>query len=112
MKIENYVVKEISEFVWDGFCDPAGVGVNIFNILDGASLVGVQLTEAQKNSVLSHVNDFGEWTSDDEEVRDLIAAATDCKDYEKMFSWLAFVVGDITADELVKNWKLEAQAKN
>ena len=109
METKNYVVNEIGNFIWDGFCDPAGVGVNIFNILDGASLVGVDLTDDQKNGVLSHVNAFGEWTSDDETVRDAIAAATDCVDYEKMFSWLAFVVGDTTAEALVKEWELEAQ---
>ena len=109
IKSEAYVTREIGEFIWDGFCDPAAVGVNIFNILDGASLVGVQLTEAQKNGVQSHVNDFGEWTSDDEDIRDLIAAATDCVDYEKMYAWLSFIVGDTTADELVKNWQDEAQ---
>jgi hypothetical protein len=26
-----------------------------------------------------------------------------------MFAWLAFIVGDTTADELVRNWELEAQ---
>ena len=99
------VVNEIGEFIWDGFCDPAAVGVNIFNVLDGADLVGVHLTDEQKNSVLNHVNIFGEWTSDDETVRDAIAAATDCKDYEKMVSWLAFIVGDTTAEQLVNDWK-------
>ena len=38
-KFEAYVTREIGEFIWDGFTDPAGVGVNMFNILDGASLV-------------------------------------------------------------------------
>ena len=109
VKFEAYVTREIGEFIWDGFTDPAGVGVNMFNILDGASLVGVDLTDDQKNGVQSHVNDFGEWTSDDEDIRDLIAAATDCVDYEKMYAWLSFVVGDTTAEALVKEWELEAQ---
>lgn len=109
VKFEAYVTREIGEFIWDGFTDPAGVGVNMFDILDGASLVGVNLTDAQKDSVVSHSNSIDEWSSDDEEVRDLIAAATDCKDYEKMFNWLTFVVGDSTAAGLVKNWELEAQ---
>jgi Xaa-Pro aminopeptidase len=104
-----YVIREMSDFIWDGFCDPAAVGVNIFDILDGASLVGVKLTPAQRDSVISHSNDFGEWTSDDEEVRDAIAAATDCVDYEKMYAWLSFIVGDTTAAGLVKNWEEEAQ---
>ena len=105
VKEKERVVNEIGEFIWDGFCDPAAVGVNIFNVLDGADLVGIHLTDEQKDSVLNHVNIFGEWNTNDEEVRDLIAAATDCKDYEKMFSWLAFVVGDTTAEQLVNEWK-------
>lgn len=109
VKFESYVTREIGAFIWDGFTDPAGVGVNMFDILDGAALVGVDLTDEQKNSVLIHANDFGEWASDDEEVRNAIAAATDCVDYEKMYAWLAFVVGDTTAAALVKEWKEEAQ---
>lgn len=110
VKFEGYVTREIGNFIWDGFTDPAGVGVNVLDILDGAALVGVNLTEAQKEGVLNHVNDFGEWTSDDEEVRDAIAAATDCGDYKKMFAWLAFSVGDTTAADLVNNWESEAQS--
>lgn len=109
VKFEAYVTREIGEFIWDGFTDPAGVGVNMFDIINGAALVGVNLTNEQKDGILSHVNDFSEWSSDDEEVRDAIAFATDCVDNEKMFAWLAFIVGDTTADELVKNWKDEAQ---
>ena len=103
--LENYktfVTREIGHFLWDGFTDPAGVGVDLAAILDGAALVGVDLTEGQKDSVLSHMEDFGEWSSEDEGVRDQIASATDCEDYEKMYSWLAFVVGDTTAAGLVK----------
>lgn len=105
MEEKQQLVDEIGEFIWDGFTDPAGVGVNLFDVLEGASLVGVKLTDEQKNGVLNHVNDFGEWTSYDEEVRDLIAKATDCKDFEKMFSWLAFIVGGTTAEHLVNDWK-------
>lgn len=108
-KFKAYVTHEIGSFLWDGFTDPAGVGVNMFDILDGAALVGVDLTEAQKEGVLNHGNTFGEWTSDDEEVRNAIAAATDCVDYEKMFDWLTFIVGDTTAAALVKEWEEEAQ---
>ena len=109
VKFEAYVTREIGEFIWDGFTDPAGVGVNMFDILDGASLVGVDLTDNQKDSVLNHSNDFGEWSSNDEEIRDLIANATDMQDYKKMYDWLAFIVGDTTAEDLVKEWELEAQ---
>lgn len=109
VEFKAYVTREIGDFIWDGVTDPAGVGVNMFDILDGAALVGVDLTDSQKEGVLNHVNDFGEWTSTDEEVRDAIAAATDCEDYKKMFAWLSFVVGDTTAADLVKNWEDEAQ---
>lgn len=109
VKFEAYVTREIGEFIWDGFTDPAGVGVNIFDILNGAALVGVNLTKEQKDGILSHVNNFGEWSSDDEEVRDAIATATDSVDYEKMFDWLVFIVDDSTASALVKEWELEAQ---
>lgn len=109
-KFKNYVTKEIGSFLWDGFCDPAGVGVNLFSLLDGAALVGVDLTDEQKNGVLAHVDAIDGWTSDDEAVRDLIAAATDNEDYEKMLAWFAFVVGDTTAAAMVKEWEEEAQA--
>lgn len=105
---ESYIVREIGEFIWDGFCDPAGVGVNLFNILGGAALVGVDLTEEQKNGVLAHADEIDGWASDDEEVGDAIADATDNADYDKMFAWLAFVVGDSTAAGLVREWEEEA----
>ncbi|MCD5439820.1 hypothetical protein [Lactobacillus delbrueckii] len=59
--------------------------------------------------MLVHGGDFGEWNSSNEEVRGAIAAATDMQDYEKMYAWLAFVVGDTTAAALVKEWEDEAQ---
>lgn len=106
---ESYVIKEISNFIWNGFTDPAGVGVRLQDILDGASLVGVDLTDAQKDSVLAHIDEPDEWTDDDEDTRDAIADATDELDYNKMLAWLTFVVGDTTASGLVKNWEDEAQ---
>jgi hypothetical protein len=109
VKFKDYVTREIGNFIWDGFTDPAGVGVNMFNILDGASLVGVNLTDAQKDSVLNHSNAFGEWSSNDEEIRDAIANATDTQNYKKMYAWLEIVVGDNTAAGLVKEWEEEAQ---
>ena len=109
VEFKDYITREIGNFIWDGFTDPAGVGVNMFNILDGAHLVGVNLTDAQKDSVLNHSNDFGEWSSSDEEIRDSIAIATDIQDYEKMYAWLEFIVGDNTATGLVKEWEEEAQ---
>lgn len=105
---EAYVTREIGEFIWDGFTDPAAVGVNLFNILDGAALVGVDLTDKQKNGVLAHVDEIDGWTSSDEEVRDAIADATDNADYAKMYAWLAYIVGDSTAAGLVREWESEA----
>lgn len=95
---ESYVTREIGSFIWDGFTDPAGVGVRLADILGGAALVGVDLTDAQKSSVLAHVEDVDEWTDDDESTRDAIADATDTQDYAKMHAWLAFIVGDTTAE--------------
>ena len=40
-KFKSYVTREIGNFLWDGFTDPASVGVNIFNLLDGAALAGL-----------------------------------------------------------------------
>lgn len=105
---ESYVIKEISNFIWNGFTDPAGVGVRLQDILDGASLVGVDLADAQKDSVLAHIDEPDEWTDDDEDTRDAIADATDELDYNKMLAWLAFVVGDNTAAGLVREWESEA----
>lgn len=101
----DYAKSAMAKFIWDGFTDPDGVGVDLADILDGAALAGVVLTEAQKDSVLRHMDDVDEWTSEDEAVRDQIADATDNATYEQMFSWLAFVVGDYTAAEMEKDWR-------
>lgn len=104
---ENYIVENIGDFLWESFCNPDSVGVRLEDVLDGAALAGLQLTDEQKESVLAHAKGPDDWTSDDENVRDLIADATDCENYEKMFAWLAFVVGDIAAAQLVEDWKEE-----
>lgn len=109
-KFEAYVTREIGEFIWNGFCDPTGVGVRLADILEGATLVGVNLTDAQKTSVLAHIDDPDEWTDDDESTRDAIADATDIMSYEPMHDWLAFIVGDTTAADLAKAWEDEAQS--
>lgn len=109
MEIEKkFLAREIGSFLWSAFCDPAGVGVDLADILDGAALAGVYLTEAQKESVTRHMDDVAEtYTADEEAVRDQIAAATDCEDYEKMFSWLEFVVGDVLAPVMISEWRGE-----
>lgn len=109
-EFKEYATREIGSFIWDGFCDPAGVGVRLVDVLDGAALVGVDLTDAQKTSVLAHIDEPDEWNDDDESTRDAIADATDLQDYTKMHAWLAFVVGDQTAAGLVREWEEEAQA--
>lgn len=109
VKFEAYVTSKIGEFIWDGFTDPAGVGVNMVDVLDGAAVAGVDLTDTQKDSVLKHFENIDEWTSEDEEVRDAIDFATDHATYEQLFDWLTDIVGDATAMELVKNWQDEAQ---
>lgn len=35
----------------------------------------------------------------------MIADATDCSDGEKLYQWLAWVVGDQTADDMLEDWK-------
>lgn len=102
---EKNVIREIGEFLWDGFTDPDGLGVDAADILDGAALAGLHLTEAQKESVITHMEDVDSWSDQDEAVRDLIADATDDATYEQLFAWLAFVVGDTTAEIMVKEWE-------
>lgn len=102
---KTFLAREIGEFIWGAFCAPDGSGVSMRDILDGAALAGLHLTEAQKESVLNHMDDDAEvYTSEEEEVWNLLAAATDCGDYEKMFSWLEFVVGDILAPVMIREW--------
>lgn len=101
----DYTKSAMGKFIWDGFTDPDGVGVDAADILDGAALAGVDLTDEQKNSVIRHMDDVDSWSDQDEAIRDMIADATDDATYEQLFSWLEFVVGDYTADELVKEWK-------
>lgn len=106
-KISSHVTREIGNFIWNGFTDPSGVGVSLADVLDGAALVGVDLTDEQKESVLNHIDNVDLWTFEDEEVRDLIAEATDNATYEQLFAWLVFVVGDNTAEALVEEWEEE-----
>lgn len=106
---KKLLAREIGRFLWEGFCDPDGVGVSMRDVLDGAALVGVNLTDEQKESVIRHMNDFDAevYTSEEEEVRDQIAAATDNATYEQLFSWLEFVVGDIMSEIMVREWRGE-----
>lgn len=108
MKFNKQQIKAMQDFIWAGFCDPAGVGVNFEDVLTGARFCGVDLADAQIKSVVDHYAAPDEWDSEDEKVRDAIAEATDCENGENLFQWLAFIVGDTTAESLVKEWKNEA----
>lgn len=101
----EYLKGAMSKFIWDAFCDPDGVGVNIADVLDGAALAGVVLTDDQKEGVIRHMGDVDSWTAGDEAVRDKIADATDNATYEQLFDWLAFVVGDDAAKMMEKEWR-------
>lgn len=107
MNFDSNVKRKIGDFIWNGFTDPDGVGVDAADVLDGAALVGVDLRDEQKESVLNHMDNVDLWTFEDEEVRDLIADATDNATYEQLFAWLAFVVGDDAAEVMIKEWEEE-----
>lgn len=107
MNFDSNVTREIGNFIWNGFTDPDGVGVDLADVLDGAALAGVVLTDVQKESVIRHMDDVDSWTPEDEAVRDLIADATDSANYEQLLAWLAFVVGDDAADAMIREWEDE-----
>lgn len=101
----DYVKDTMSKFIWDGFTDPDGVGVSLAAILDGAALAGVVLTDDQKDSVIRHMGDVDSWTAGDEAVRDLIADATDQAAGFQLYAWLAYVVGEVMAKAMIKEWR-------
>ena len=94
MEFSKQQIKGMKEFIWDGFTDSESVGVNLEDVLTGARFCGVKLTDKQINSVIDHYMNPDEWNDADEEVRDLIAAASDLDDGEKLFKWLEWIVGD------------------
>lgn len=100
----EYLKGAMSKFIWDAFCDPDGVGVNIADVLDGAALAGLVLTDDQKEGVIRHMGDVDSWTAGDEAVRDKIADATDQAAGFQLYAWLAYVVGEITAKAMIKEW--------
>lgn len=115
MEFESYITREAGNYLWDAFCDPAGLGVNVAALLKGAAAVGLQLTDEEIDSILSHGGKFGEWNefqnwpAEDEIVRQEIADATDLKDFKAMLTWLTAVVGEEEAAGLVKEWQEEAR---
>lgn len=105
--MQDYITFKIGGFLWDGFCNPESVGVRLEDVLDGAALAGLQLTDKQKSSVLAHAKSPDDWTKEDENVRDLIASATDMQDFDKMYKWLEYAAGDQVAAGLIEDWKEE-----
>ena len=95
-------VKEAQHFLWDAFADADAVGVSLDNLL---TWPGLRLTQGQINSVEKHYNQPEKWSKEDETVRDIIAAATDSNDFMRLYSWLAWAVGDQTAAKKVEEWE-------
>lgn len=101
----TYTIKEMQNFLWDAFSDADATGVNIEDVLTGAKFVGVKLTDDQVKSVVDHYYNTEAWTDNDEEIRDQIADATDSENADGLYQWLAWVVGDQTAADMVENWE-------
>lgn len=95
-------VLEAQGFLWDAFTDAGGVGVKLDDLL---TWPGLGLAKKQVKSVEAHYDQPEKWTKEDEEVRDLVADATDCEDFETLYSWLSWTVGDQTAAKMVEEWE-------
>lgn len=103
MNKEKEIVK-IQSFLWDAFCNADSVGVNINDLL---TWPGLHLTSDQVEGVEAHYYDIDgmdKWDENDETVRDIVATATDCENFDRLYCWLIWSVGDQTAFDLVKNW--------
>lgn len=97
-------VMKTQGFLWDAFCDADDVGVSLDSLI---TWPGLHLTQGQIESVEANYHTPEKWTKEDEQVRDIIADATDSEDFEALYSWLAWAVGDQTAADLVKEWEVE-----
>lgn len=98
-------IKKMQAFLWDAFTDADAVGVSLDDLL---TWPGLHLTQSQIKSIEAHYYKPEEWAKKDEEVRDIVAAATDSTDFNRLYSWLIWAVGDQTAAELVEEWEAEA----
>lgn len=98
-------IQEMQDQLWWDFINPDGAGVKVEDVMTGAKFVGVIFTEEQINSVAAHQMVPDKWTKGDEAVKDMIADATDSTNGEKLYQWLAWVVGDQTADDMLEDWK-------
>lgn len=97
----NSKIKKMQDFLWDAFCDPDATGVSLDSLL---TWPGLHLTSDQVASAEYHWYDPEAWTQEDENIRDVIADATDSVDYDRLFCWLIWTVGDQTAFDLVESW--------
>lgn len=109
MTFSKKQIEGMQDFIWDSFTDSVSSGVVLEDVLTGAQFVGINFTEEQIQSVIDHEEDPDEWTDADEEVRDLIAEATDCEDGNKLFKWLEWIVGD-DAFELIEEFDFVPEA--
>lgn len=97
-------IEKMQSFLWEAFCNAESVGVLIDDLL---TWPGLHLTSEQIESVEAHYYQSEVWTEEDEEVRDIVAAATDSQDYNRLDCWLIWTVGDQTAADLVSGWTEE-----
>lgn len=99
-------VMKTQGFLWDAFSDADAVGVKLDDLLSWPGLATYYgLTQKQIDSVEAHYYAPEKWTKQDEEARDKVAAATDSEDFEALYSWLVWAVGDQTAEGLVEDWE-------
>lgn len=101
---KNKKIQKMQKFLWDAFCDPDAVGVYLHDLL---TWPGLHLTSDQVKSTEYHFYDPEAWSEDNEAVRDIVAAATDSENFDRLYCWLIWTVGDQTAADLVKNWRNE-----
>lgn len=95
-------VKETQKFLWDAFTDADAVGVSLNDLL---TWPGLHLAQGQISSVEAHYYKPEEWSKEDEQARNIIAGATDSEDFNRLYSWLIWAVGDQTAANLVEDWE-------
>ena len=94
-------LQKIQSFLWDAFCDPDATGVYLNDLL---TWPGLHLTSDQVTSAEYHFYDPEAWDEGNEAVRDVVANNTDCEDFNRLYCWLIWAVGDRTAFDLVKSW--------
>lgn len=102
--MRTQAIKKMQAFLWDAFTDSDAVGVSLDDLL---TWPGLRLAEGQISSVEAHYYKPEEWSEEDEQARDKVAKATDSEDFEALYSWLAWAVGDQTAADLVEDWENE-----